>query len=159
MSTPDPPIGGTPRQGPSPGPGPSPGAMLGPSPGPSPGGSSHSMMGPSPGPPSSGHPLPQPGPSGYSQENMHTLHKVRTPCGLLSATVPNQLYPSEPKAHFHIVWTITFFFFCCVLFYSMLLCLPSTVSVESLDRPTHSRVFLHFYYFLHCRIIVKTSKL
>uniref|UniRef100_A0A8C7PG37 Transcription activator BRG1 n=1 Tax=Oncorhynchus mykiss TaxID=8022 RepID=A0A8C7PG37_ONCMY len=49
MSTPDPPIGGTPRQGPSPGPGPSPGAMLGPSPGPSPGGSSHSMMGPSPG--------------------------------------------------------------------------------------------------------------
>uniref|UniRef100_A0AAZ3S698 Transcription activator BRG1 n=1 Tax=Oncorhynchus tshawytscha TaxID=74940 RepID=A0AAZ3S698_ONCTS len=75
MSTPDPPIGGTPRQGPSPGPGPSPGAMLGPSPGPSPGGSSHSMMGPSPGPPSSGHPLPQPGPSGYSQENMHTLHK------------------------------------------------------------------------------------
>uniref|UniRef100_A0AAZ3NX45 SWI/SNF related, matrix associated, actin dependent regulator of chromatin, subfamily a, member 4 n=1 Tax=Oncorhynchus tshawytscha TaxID=74940 RepID=A0AAZ3NX45_ONCTS len=38
-------------------------------------GSSHSMMGPSPGPPSSGHPLPQPGPSGYSQENMHTLHK------------------------------------------------------------------------------------
>eukprot|EP00063_Salmo_salar_P061302 XP_014036137.1 PREDICTED: transcription activator BRG1-like isoform X6 [Salmo salar] len=75
MSTPDPPIGGTPRQGPSPGPGPSPGAMLGPSPGPSPGGSSHSMMGPSPGPPSSGHPLPQPGPSGYSQENMHPLHK------------------------------------------------------------------------------------
>uniref|UniRef100_A0A4W5P077 SWI/SNF related BAF chromatin remodeling complex subunit ATPase 4 n=1 Tax=Hucho hucho TaxID=62062 RepID=A0A4W5P077_9TELE len=75
MSTPDPPMGGTPRQGPSPGPGPSPGAMLGPSPGPSPGGSSHSMMGPSPGPPSSGHPLPQPGPSGYSQENMHPLHK------------------------------------------------------------------------------------
>eukprot|EP00063_Salmo_salar_P011276 XP_013986111.1 PREDICTED: transcription activator BRG1-like [Salmo salar] len=71
MSTPDPPIGGTPRQGPSPGPGPSPGAMLGPSPGPSPGGSSHSMMGPSPGPPS----LPQPGPSGYSEENMHPLHK------------------------------------------------------------------------------------
>lgn len=105
MSTPDPPIGGTPRQGPSPGPGPSPGAMLGPSPGPSPGGSSHSMMGPSPGPPS----LPQPGPSGYSEENMHPLHKVRTPCGLLSATVPNQLYPSEPKSHFHIVWTIKFF--------------------------------------------------
>ncbi|XP_071245426.1 transcription activator BRG1 isoform X2 [Salvelinus alpinus] len=75
MSTPDPPMGGTPRQGPSPGPGPSPGAMLGPSPGPSPGGSSHSMMGPSPGPPSSGHPLPQAGPSGYSQENMHPLHK------------------------------------------------------------------------------------
>ena len=25
--------------------------------------------------------------------------------------------------------------------------------------PTHSRVFLYFYYFLHCRIIVKTSKL
>ena len=25
------------------------------------------------------------------------------------------------------------------------------------DTPTHSRVFLDFYYFLHCRIIVKTS--
>jgi hypothetical protein len=25
--------------------------------------------------------------------------------------------------------------------------------------PTHSRVFLYFYYVLHCRIIVKTSKL
>lgn len=73
MSTPDPPIGGTPRPGPSPGPGPSPSAMMGPSPGPSPG-SSHSMMGPSPGPPSTGH--PQPGPSVYGQENMHPLHKV-----------------------------------------------------------------------------------
>uniref|UniRef100_A0A7N8YIV7 Transcription activator BRG1-like n=1 Tax=Mastacembelus armatus TaxID=205130 RepID=A0A7N8YIV7_9TELE len=72
MSTPDPPMGGTPHTGPSPGPGPSPGAMLGPSPGPSPG-SSHSMMGPSPGPPSSGH--SQPGPSGYGQDNMHPLHK------------------------------------------------------------------------------------
>uniref|UniRef100_A0A3Q3G8M1 SWI/SNF related BAF chromatin remodeling complex subunit ATPase 4 n=1 Tax=Labrus bergylta TaxID=56723 RepID=A0A3Q3G8M1_9LABR len=72
MSTPDPPMGGTPRPGTSPGPGPSPGAMIGPSPGPSPG-SSHSMMGPSPGPPSSGH--SQPGPSGYGQESMHPLHK------------------------------------------------------------------------------------
>ena len=33
-----------------------------------------------------------------------------------------------------------------------------TVPVKSLDTPTHSRVFLYFYYFLHCRIIVKTSK-
>ncbi|XP_034386499.1 transcription activator BRG1 isoform X4 [Cyclopterus lumpus] len=56
MSTPDPPMGGTPRPAPSPGPGPSPG-------------SSHSMMGPSPGPPS------QQGPSGYVQDNMHPLHK------------------------------------------------------------------------------------
>ena len=34
-----------------------------------------------------------------------------------------------------------------------------TVPVKSLDMPTHSRVFLYFYYFLHCRIIVKTSQL
>uniref|UniRef100_A0A8C7NZY0 EF-hand domain-containing protein n=1 Tax=Oncorhynchus mykiss TaxID=8022 RepID=A0A8C7NZY0_ONCMY len=34
-----------------------------------------------------------------------------------------------------------------------------TVPVKSLDTPTHSRVFLYFYYFLHCRIIVKTSKI
>ncbi|KAG7281626.1 hypothetical protein CRUP_019138 [Coryphaenoides rupestris] len=60
MSTPDPPMGGTPRPGPSPGPGLSPG-------------STHSMMGPSPGPAPSGH--PQPGPSGYSQDSMHPLHK------------------------------------------------------------------------------------
>lgn len=60
MSTPEPPMGGSSRSGPSPGPGPSPGAMLGPSPGPSPGSSS-------------GH--SQPGPSGYSQDNMHSLHK------------------------------------------------------------------------------------
>jgi hypothetical protein len=33
-----------------------------------------------------------------------------------------------------------------------------TVSVKSLDTRTHSRVFLYLYYFLHCRIIVKTSK-
>ena len=32
------------------------------------------------------------------------------------------------------------------------------VPVKSLDTPTHSRVFLYFDYFLHCRIIVKTSK-
>ncbi|NXW52657.1 SMCA4 protein, partial [Nyctiprogne leucopyga] len=74
MSTPDPPMGGTPRPGPSPGPGPSPSAMLGPSPGPSPG-SAHSMMGPSPGPPSGGHPLPPQGPGGYAQDNMHQMHK------------------------------------------------------------------------------------
>uniref|UniRef100_A0A8C5M013 SWI/SNF related BAF chromatin remodeling complex subunit ATPase 4 n=1 Tax=Leptobrachium leishanense TaxID=445787 RepID=A0A8C5M013_9ANUR len=69
MSTPDPPMGGTPRPVPSPGPGPSPGAMLGPSPGPSPG-STHSMMGPSPGPP-----IPPQGPTGYPTENMHQMHK------------------------------------------------------------------------------------
>ena len=34
-----------------------------------------------------------------------------------------------------------------------------TVPVKSWDTPTHSRVFLYLYYFLHCRIIVKTSKL
>jgi hypothetical protein len=34
-----------------------------------------------------------------------------------------------------------------------------TVPVKSLDTPTHSRVFLYFYYFLHCRITVKLSKL
>uniref|UniRef100_A0A674DS39 Uncharacterized protein n=1 Tax=Salmo trutta TaxID=8032 RepID=A0A674DS39_SALTR len=34
-----------------------------------------------------------------------------------------------------------------------------TVPVKSLDTPTHSRVFLYFDYFLHCRTIVKTSKL
>ena len=33
------------------------------------------------------------------------------------------------------------------------------VPVNSLDTPTPSRVFLYLYYFLHCRIIVKTSKL
>uniref|UniRef100_A0A4W5PWM1 Fibroblast growth factor 11a n=1 Tax=Hucho hucho TaxID=62062 RepID=A0A4W5PWM1_9TELE len=33
-----------------------------------------------------------------------------------------------------------------------------TVPVKSLDTPTHSRV-LYLYYFLHCRTIVKTSKL
>ncbi|XP_069623239.1 transcription activator BRG1 isoform X1 [Ranitomeya imitator] len=69
MSTPDPPMGGTPRPVQSPGPGPSPGAMMGPSPGPSPG-SAHSMMGPSPGPP-----IPPQGPSGYPPENMHQMHK------------------------------------------------------------------------------------
>ncbi|KAM9473079.1 transcription activator BRG1-like [Salvelinus alpinus] len=57
MSTPDPPMGGTPRLGPSPRPGPSPGAM-----------------GPSPSP-ASGHSHPQQGPSGYPQENMHQMHK------------------------------------------------------------------------------------
>ena len=31
-----------------------------------------------------------------------------------------------------------------------------TEPVKGLDTPTHSRVFLHFYYFLHCRITVKT---
>ena len=30
---------------------------------------------------------------------------------------------------------------------------------KGLDKPIHSRVFLYFYYFLHCRIIVKLSKL
>ncbi|CAB1351332.1 unnamed protein product [Coregonus sp. 'balchen'] len=35
----------------------------------------------------------------------------------------------------------------------------STVPVKSLDTPTHSRVFIYFYYFLHCRIIAKTSTL
>ena len=34
-----------------------------------------------------------------------------------------------------------------------------TVPVKSLDTPTHSRIFPYFYYFLHCRIIVKTSEL
>lgn len=34
-----------------------------------------------------------------------------------------------------------------------------TVPVKNLDTPTHSRVFLYFYSFLHCRIIVNTSKL
>ena len=34
----------------------------------------------------------------------------------------------------------------------------NTVPVESLDTPTHSRAFLYFHYFLHCRIIMKTSK-
>ncbi|KAM9412450.1 vacuolar protein sorting-associated protein 26A-like isoform 2-T2 [Salvelinus alpinus] len=34
-----------------------------------------------------------------------------------------------------------------------------TVPDKSLDTPTHSRVFLYFDYFLHCRTIVKTSKL
>ena len=34
-----------------------------------------------------------------------------------------------------------------------------TVPVKSLDTLNYSRVFLYFYYFLHCRIIVKTSKL
>ncbi|XP_045577251.1 transcription activator BRG1 [Salmo salar] len=59
MSTPDPPMGVTPRLGPSPGPGPSPGAMIG----------------PSPGPPASGHSHPQQGPSVYPHENMHQMHK------------------------------------------------------------------------------------
>eukprot|EP00063_Salmo_salar_P074056 XP_014048891.1 PREDICTED: transcription activator BRG1-like [Salmo salar] len=65
MSTPDPPMGGTPRPGPSPG-------AMGPSTSP---GSAHSMMGPSPGPPASGHSHTQQGPSGYPQENMHQMHK------------------------------------------------------------------------------------
>ncbi|KAG5278840.1 hypothetical protein AALO_G00103300 [Alosa alosa] len=63
MSTPDPPEAGTPRPGPSPGPGQSPG-------------STHSMMGRSPGPPtSSAHTIPPSGPPGFTQENMHQLHK------------------------------------------------------------------------------------
>ena len=33
------------------------------------------------------------------------------------------------------------------------------VPVKGLDTPTHSRVFLYFYYLLRCKIIVKTSKL
>ncbi|CAB1347760.1 unnamed protein product, partial [Coregonus sp. 'balchen'] len=36
-----------------------------------------------------------------------------------------------------------------------LLCV-CTVPVKGLDTPTHSRVFLYFYCFLHCGIIVKT---
>jgi hypothetical protein len=32
----------------------------------------------------------------------------------------------------------------------------SKVPVKGLDTPTHSMVFLYFYYFLHFRIIVKT---
>ena len=43
------------------------------------------------------------------------------------------------------------------------LMMKTTVPVKSMDTPTHSRIFLNFYYFLHCRIIiiiiVKTSKL
>uniref|UniRef100_A0A674DJS5 Solute carrier family 26 member 6, like 2 n=1 Tax=Salmo trutta TaxID=8032 RepID=A0A674DJS5_SALTR len=35
----------------------------------------------------------------------------------------------------------------------------AVLHIKGLDTPTHSRVFLSFYYFLHCRIIVKTSKL
>ncbi|KAL2087284.1 hypothetical protein ACEWY4_018343 [Coilia grayii] len=63
MSTSEPPEGGTQRPGPSPGPGQSPG-------------STHSMMGRSPGPPtSSAHSIPSSGPPGYTQENMHQLHK------------------------------------------------------------------------------------
>ena len=34
-----------------------------------------------------------------------------------------------------------------------------TAPIKRLDTPTHSRVFLYFYCFLHCRIIVETSKL
>ena len=34
-----------------------------------------------------------------------------------------------------------------------------TVAVTGMDTPTHSRVFLYFDYFLHCRIIAKTSQL
>jgi hypothetical protein len=37
--------------------------------------------------------------------------------------------------------------------------LGSTVPVKSLDTPALSRIFLYLYYFLHCRIILKTSKL
>lgn len=48
---------------------------MGPSPSP---GSAHSMMGPSPGPPGSGHPHPPQGPSGYPQDNMHQMHKVKS---------------------------------------------------------------------------------
>ena len=33
-----------------------------------------------------------------------------------------------------------------------------TVPVKSLDTPTHSRAFLYLYYFLRCRIKMKTSK-
>ena len=33
-----------------------------------------------------------------------------------------------------------------------------TVPVKRLDTPTHSRVFLYFYYFLHCGIIAKEIK-
>ena len=33
------------------------------------------------------------------------------------------------------------------------------VPVKRLDTPTHSRVFLYFDYFLHCKITVKTFKL
>jgi hypothetical protein len=40
------------------------------------------------------------------------------------------------------------------LFYTL-----HTVTVQGLDTPTHSRVFLYLYYFLLCRIIAKTSKL
>nr|AAI55671.1 smarca4 protein [Xenopus tropicalis] len=84
MSTPDPPMGGTPRPVPSPGPGPSPGAMLGPSPGPSPG-SAHSMMGPSPGPP-----IPPQGPAGYPPENMHQMHKPMD-------SIHDKAIPEDPR--------------------------------------------------------------
>ncbi|KAA0713500.1 Transcription activator BRG1 [Triplophysa tibetana] len=73
MSTPEPPLGGTPCPGPSPGPGPSPVAALGSGLSPA---SSHTMMGPSPGPPTStGHTFTQQGSAVYSQENLHQLHK------------------------------------------------------------------------------------
>ena len=45
------------------------------------------------------------------------------------------------------------------LFMDLLEMYTHTVPVKSLDTPTHSRVFLYFDYFLHCRTIVKTSKL
>ena len=68
MSTPDPPEGGAPRPGPSPG-------------------SAHNMMGRSPGPPtSSAHTIPPSGPPGFTQENMHQLHKVRPPFLLWKTT-------------------------------------------------------------------------
>uniref|UniRef100_A0A8C7CQ39 Phosphatidylinositol-4-phosphate 5-kinase type 1 gamma n=1 Tax=Oncorhynchus kisutch TaxID=8019 RepID=A0A8C7CQ39_ONCKI len=45
----------------------------------------------------------------------------------------------------------------CVLIHMCVCVSVLTIPVKSLDTPTHSRVFLYFYYFLHCRIIVKTS--
>ena len=52
------------------------------------------------------------------------------------------------------IWDAYYVFVSCVLY-----CTWFTVPVKSLDTPTHSRVFLYFYYFSHCRIIAMTSKL
>ena len=48
---------------------------------------------------------------------------------------------------------------CRIVHWSCCQGIECTVPVKSLDSPTHSMVFLYFYYFLHSKIMEKTSKL
>ena len=89
-------------------------------------------------------------------------------CGILSTF---SCLSAQQKLHFSFGWLV-----CCFVLFSEFRFIKimlnsthaapwsnhynerdNTVQVKSLGTPTHSRGFLYLYYFLHCRIIVKTS--